>query len=179
MRNSLQDQLVRAGLADPKQVKKTKAPKPPKRKKRRGAEPAPMDESTRLARQAQADKANRDRALNRERQARTESRARISQIRDLIARNRVPREDADSGFNFVDGGKVRKIHVTEAIRAQLGTGQLGITRLDGRYEVVPAEIAEKIRLRDTRCVVDLPADEPETPEDDPYAAYKVPDDLMW
>jgi uncharacterized protein YaiL (DUF2058 family) len=179
MRNSLQDQLVQAGLADAKQAKKAKAAKPPKRRKRRGAAPETVDEGTRLAREAQADKAARDRALNRERQAQAERKARASQIRDLITRNRLPREDAELGFNFVDGGKVRKIHVTDAMRRQLGAGQLGITRMDGRYEVVPADIAGKIRARDARCVVDLPAEEPETPEDDPYAAYKVPDDLMW
>lgn len=181
MRNALQDQLLEAGLADARQAKKPKAEKAPKRRKRKGGGDRPANEMQRGVERARADAAARDRELNRQRQAQAERKARASQIRDLIAKNRLPRDDAELGFNFVDRGKVRKLHVTDPIRRQLSEGRAAIVRMDERYEVVPRETADRIRTRDPRCLVELPdaAPEQEADENDPYAAYKVPDDLMW
>ncbi|MCB1676070.1 MAG: DUF2058 family protein, partial [Halioglobus sp.] len=56
--------------------------------------------------------------------------------------------------------------------------------LDGRYELLPAAAAEKIRQRDVQTIVLLntrragaPGDTADV--DDPYAQYVIPDDLMW
>ena len=40
-------------------------------------------------------------------------------------------------------------------------------------------VAEKIMQRDASCIVSDATTRLETEEDDPYADYKVPDDLMW
>jgi uncharacterized protein YaiL (DUF2058 family) len=53
-------------------------------------------------------------------------------------------------------------------------------KFEKTYEVVNCEAAEKIRLRDAACVLVLnKAVEAEVKEDDPYAEYQIPDDLMW
>jgi uncharacterized protein YaiL (DUF2058 family) len=66
------------------------------------------------------------------------------------------------------------------LREQITRGVLAIVRCDGKYELVPTEIAERIREREAKAVVNLNATaEPSTPEDDAYADHKVPDDLMW
>ena len=57
-------------------------------------------------------------------------------------------------------------------------GKLKIVNDNGVFELVPPAIAEKIRQRNPSLVIDLP-DEQSPAEDDPYADYKVPDDLMW
>ncbi|MEJ2686755.1 MAG: DUF2058 domain-containing protein [Gammaproteobacteria bacterium] len=181
MGNSLQDQLVKAGLADARQARKAKSGKSPKRgKKKDRGEPA-LSDSAQSARQAMAEKANRDRELNRRRKQAQERKATMAQIRQLIEQNRIPRDDAEDGYHFTDGAKIRKLFVTPAIREQLSQGRLDIVRLDGRYDVVPSAVAEKIRLRDAGCVVARPVDEPGSApsQDDPYADYPVPDDLMW
>ena len=58
---------------------------------------------------------------------------------------------------------------------------LAIVQHQGGYEVIPREAALKIQERDPRRIVQLNIlVEPKTPEeDDPYAAYQIPDDLMW
>ena len=155
MGNSLQDQLLKAGLANEKQAKKAKAGQVPKKRGKKGQAPV-LSESTRAAQQAMAEKAERDRALNERRKAEAERKARMAQIRQLIEQNRLPREEGEIGYNFVDGGKVRKLFVTPEIQTKLGKGHLEIVRLDGRYEVVPADVAEKIRARDAACVVARP-----------------------
>ena len=55
---------------------------------------------------------------------------------------------------------------------------LVVVNCNGEFELVPAEIAEKIRQRNPSLVIDLP-DEQSASEDDPYADYQVPDDLVW
>jgi uncharacterized protein YaiL (DUF2058 family) len=52
--------------------------------------------------------------------------------------------------------------------------------LGGEYELLPAAAAEKIMQRDASVIVLLNRDERATvDEDDPYADYQIPDDLMW
>ena len=178
MGNSLQDQLLKAGLANEKQAKKAKAAQVPKKRGKKGQAPV-LNETTRAAQQAMAEKAERDKALNEKRKAEAERKALAAQVRQLIEHNRLPRDEGEIGYNFVDGGKVRKVFVTADMRARLGNGRLDIVRLDGRYEVVTADIAEKIRARNATFVVAHPTSEPEPAEDDPYKDFKVPDDLMW
>ena len=49
-----------------------------------------------------------------------------------------------------------------------------------RFELVPVEVARKIAERDPETVIDLPdQDDSASAEDDPYADYKIPDDLTW
>jgi uncharacterized protein YaiL (DUF2058 family) len=49
------------------------------------------------------------------------------------------------------------------------------------YELVRRQIAEKIAQRDATCILVQNAGSTETAaaEDDPYADFKIPDDLMW
>lgn len=58
-------------------------------------------------------------------------------------------------------------------------GKLGIARIDGRYELVPRSIAEKIQQRNEKRVILFDNSEPDIDENDPYAEYQVPDDLIW
>ena len=89
--------------------------------------------------------------------------------------------DGEDRFNFVAGKKLLFIRVDAAMRQGLNEGRLFIVRYGGRSEVVPAEIAERIRERDERAVVKLDAAAPAAPppEDDPYKDFVVPDDLKW
>lgn len=53
-------------------------------------------------------------------------------------------------------------------------------RYEGSYELIPRDAALKIKERDPQRIILL--NEPKSQDvdpDDPYAAYQVPDDLMW
>jgi hypothetical protein len=58
-------------------------------------------------------------------------------------------------------------------------GKLGIARIQGRYELVPLSVAEKIQQRNDKRVILFKDEQPAGDENDPYADYKIPDDLMW
>jgi uncharacterized protein YaiL (DUF2058 family) len=70
--------------------------------------------------------------------------------------------------------------VSEKVREALINGRAGIIKLEQGYEIVPAEIARKIQDRDAGSVIVLnQATQDVAAEDDPYAAFEIPDDLMW
>jgi len=53
-------------------------------------------------------------------------------------------------------------------------------RSEPEYAIIPASVADKIAQRDADSIVLNSALSQEAQdEDDPYADFKVPDDLMW
>ena len=130
---------------------------------------------------AQSAKVARDLALNKKQRDKAEQKARAAQIKQLIAQNRVARGETEERYNFVDGGRVRFIAANADIRRRLLAGELVIVRHDGVHDVVPAAIAQRIRERDERAVINAvpSAAAPTAPIDDPYKDFAVPDDLMW
>jgi uncharacterized protein YaiL (DUF2058 family) len=181
MSMSLRDQLIQAGLVSKKQIKQadhqqrqqnaTKA----QRKDREQA-----SEQQKLAlQQAQAAKAAKDQELNRQRQEQAERKARWAQIKQLIEDHRLPKLETEDYFSFIDRSKVRRISVDAARRERLVSGDLMIVRCEGRYDVVPAETAARIREREERAVVNLNAASATTEADDAYKEFVVPDDLIW
>ncbi len=176
---SLQDQLLQSGLVDKKKAKQLKQAQ---RKEVRGRQKGQVhiDETREQARQKQLEKAERDRQLNREQQAAAERKAVRAQIVQLITMNRINREGGDVAYQFKDGTRIKKLYVTQKIQGELANGRLAIVRLDEGYELLPAAAAQKIAQRDAELVVVLNQYEPNAAdEDDPYADYQIPDDLMW
>lgn len=176
----LRDQLLKSGLVNEKQVKKAQQEK--RKADQQGKPGAQAEEEKRRLQRNQAEKAERDRRLNLQRAQEAEKKAVAAQIKQLIEAHRQAKGEGEVPFNFTDGGKVKRMYVSDPVRAQITRGQLAVVRLDRQYELVPAEVADKIRQRDADAVVlhNQPPQKTEPPEgDDPYAAYTVPDDLMW
>jgi uncharacterized protein YaiL (DUF2058 family) len=176
---SLRDQLLKAGLVNEKQAKQVgKEQQKKQRLENKGH--IEKDESQKLAaQQAMAEKAARDQVLNRQQQEKVEQKARTAQIKQLIEVSRLPKLTTEDYYNFVDDKKVKRLSVNSLMRNKLSSGSLAIVRHGGGYEVIPREAALKIQERDAQRVVllNIPTEAPDA--DDPYAAYQVPDDLMW
>ncbi|HEN3643503.1 TPA: DUF2058 family protein, partial [Yersinia enterocolitica] len=71
-------------------------------------------------------------------------------------------------------------------QAQLISGRLAIARVvadnngESEYAIIPASVADKIAQRDANSIVlNSALSQEEQDEEDPYADFKVPDDLMW
>ena len=89
-------------------------------------------------------------------------------------------------FNFTDNNLIKKIEVDKTTQTQLINGRLAIARLiidsngESEYAIIPASVADKIAQRDaTFIVLNSALSQEEQDEDDPYADFKIPDDLMW
>lgn len=176
---SLKDQLLQSGLVDRKKAKQLQqAQRKEVRSRQKGQ--VYTDATREQARLAQLEKAERDRLLNRAQQEQAEKKAIKAQIIQLITLNRVKRDGGDVAYQFADGTRIKKLYVTQQIHKDLVNGRLAIARLDDGYELLPAPAAQKIAQRDPQVIVVLNQYEPPAAaEDDPYAQYQIPDDLMW
>lgn len=178
MGNSLFDQLQKSGLVDDKKAKKAKQNqyKSKKQKMKKGE----VDEVTLQAQKTQAEKAARDRQLNQLKKDEADRKAITSQIRQLIESNRIEDCAGDVIYNFSDGNVIKRIYISEKAHNYLISGRLAIAKLGEAYELVPTPVANKIKQRDEQCIIVCEnSTEVELPENDPYADYKIPDDLMW
>tara|TARA_R110001592_G_scaffold113005_1_gene311734 strand:- start:581 stop:1135 length:555 start_codon:yes stop_codon:yes gene_type:complete len=184
MAKSLQEQMLEMGLVNQKKAKKNaKELKKSAHLKRTGSEDSPEDTQA-SAEASRKAKMERDRELNRQKEAEAQQKAISAQIRQLIQTNTVEC-DGDIKYNFLHDKKVKQMYVNQAVWDRLSRGQLAIilfeqTRQGPTYKVVPLQVAEKIRQRaaDHYILIAESAGE-EMDEDDPYAAYQIPDDLMW
>jgi len=180
MSKSLKDQLLKAGLVDPKQASAARKEKQKQEQMARKHKIETVDEAKLNAQRAMQEKVERDRQLNFERNEQLRAKEILAQIKQLIEVSRLSRDGAQIPYNFTDGGKIKKLLVTETMQNQLSNGRLAIVKFDEQYSLVPKSVADKIRLRDERYVVvsnQLQSSVDDT--DDPYAEYKIPDDLMW
>lgn len=181
--SSLQDQLLKAGLVDPKKVAKANREKNRKdnlRRKNKSRKSAASSSQPQIP----GKKAQRDRELNQQRQEAAKLRELAAQAKQLIDNNKQDRTQGEHPYGFVYKSKVKKIFVTEAQKKQLVQGQLVIATYvtnDGRkFELVPGPVGAKIAQRDTSFIVEIrQQEESDKNADDSYADYQVPDDLTW
>ncbi|QLF92248.1 DUF2058 domain-containing protein [Pseudomonas sp. ABC1] len=176
---SLRDQLLKAGLVNEKQAKQAGKQQQKQQRLEKKGQVEKDDSQRQAALQAQAEKLARDQELNRQQKEKAEQKARAAQVKQLIETSRLPKLDIDDYYNFVDDKKVKRLSVNALMRDKLSSGSLAIVRHGGGYEVIPRDAALKVQERDPRRVVLLNERTQEPDADDPYAAYQVPDDLMW
>lgn len=180
MAGSLQDQLLKAGLADKKKAKQINKDKQKQAKVQRKSNTEVVDETKAQVEQARKDKLEKDRLLNEQRKAEADKKALAAQVKQLIEGSRISRQGAELDYNFTDNKKIKKMLVTGTMLEQLSRGRLAIVSLGDKYEVVPPAVAEKIAQRmPERVIVSNQTAQDDVDEDDPYADYQIPDDLMW
>ena len=175
---SLQDQLLKAGIVDSKKSKKIQ------QEKRKQAKQQPkgsqqIDQTKEQAKKALAEKAAKDKQLNLQRQEQANQKAIQAQIIQLIENHKIDRGEGEIAYQFTDGKKIKKLYVTDLLQNQLSKGLIAIARHKDSYQLVPTNIAEKIAQRNQDAIVLINTKSEQAEEDDPYADYPIPDDLMW
>ena len=180
MANPFQEQLLKAGLVSKQKVRDTKTQKRRDRKAKVDDGSQALKQEIAAKKQAQIEK---DRALNEQRFAQATEKG---QVRGLITEFKrlaieVPR-DAEVKFNYTLGTKIYSIYVNDKLQSQLLNGQLGIVRHEEVSYLVPHKLAERVQLLVPEwCGYLWQQDDNQqaVEEDDPYADYVIPDDLMW
>jgi uncharacterized protein YaiL (DUF2058 family) len=173
---SLQEQLLKSGLANSTKAKQIRAEK----RKQQKINHSTDDHAARLeAQKAKAEQQEKDRLLNQLKREETERKQQMAQIKQLVDQHKLPQSEDGVKYNFNDGGKVKTVYVSEAVRNQIVNGRAAIVICEQKYQIVALEIAQKIEHRDPSAIV-LINDAPKQPApDDPYAEYQIPDDLIW
>ena len=152
MGNPLQDQLIKAGLVNKKQVKKAK------HEQRVGKKQNTHNKSTEVISKIKLEQAaqkKRNKELNRQHTEEKQQRERLAQVKQLIEQNRLKQDDRGEAYNFVDKKKIKRIYVSDEVVEQLSRGQVAIVKLGTSYEVVPVKVARQIASRDKDTVLVL------------------------
>ncbi len=175
-KNALQAQLLKAGLVDSK--KADKITKQAKHAKRTGDSSA--TESKKALAAAQAEKAEKDLKLNQQKQQQLEQKTLHANIIQMIKQHQILETDGEVSYQFVDNSKIKKLHTTQKLYEQIVAGHVVIARLEEGYALLPRPLADRINAKlEGFIVVSNDKSEDAIEEDDPYAAYVIPDDLMW
>jgi uncharacterized protein len=177
--SSLQDQLLKAGLISKDKATKVKGAQRKQQKIDRKHKRETLDEAKLAAEKALAEKAERARQLNLQKNQQAEEKALIAQVKQLIESNQQDTGKPLISFNFSDKGAIKKLEVSNEVHRHLTNGLLAIARIGTGYALVPKGIAEKIQQRKADYIVVLNEKVEQVEQDDPYADYQIPDDLMW
>ncbi len=144
MGNPFQNQFLKAGLVNKKQVNKAKHKKRISRQQNKDDSPS---EATSKARQEQMVLAKRNRELNLQRTEENRQREQKAQVKQLIETNRLAQDERGEPYNFVEQNKIKRIFVSTEMAEKLSCGKLAIAKLGNKYEVVPAKVARQIASR--------------------------------
>lgn len=178
---SLQEQFLKAGLVNKGKAKQVHQEKAKQKKDERRAGTQSVDEARLAALEIQRKNAERARELNAQRDAAATQKAIMAQIVQMVQQNRQSKGKGkgDVAYNFTHDNKIKRVHVSPKVREHLIAGHLVIVCLGEATELLPKVIADKIAERDPSLVVQIKKASTEVEADDPYAAFQVPDDLMW
>ena len=176
---SLQEQFLKAGLVNKGKAKQVHQEKAKQKKDERRAGTQSVDEARLAALEIQRKNAERARELNAQRDAAATQKAIMAQIAQMVQQNRQSKGKGDVAYNFTHDNKIKRVHVSPKVREHIIAGHLVIVCLGEATELLPKVIADKIAERDESLVVRVSRAADAGDEDDPYAAFQVPDDLMW
>ncbi len=194
---TLQDALLKAGLADEKQAekdrrrgkpgagdsgpKKARGNAPAKKKKRAAGATRKKGADSDLARAYAARRKAEVREKEAEKQRRVaeqeERRKRNLQLDEILKGNTLNRKEAEVPRYFEHMGRIRRVLCTPEQRDQLNNGEIGVVNLRGSYLLVSLETLEKYREVAPDLVPNLEGRD--EPEDDGSHYPPVPDDLVW
>lgn len=177
VKNALQAQLLKAGLVDNKKAKKLS--KQAQHEQRTG-------QSGEIALKAkielnQQEKFAKDQSLNMEKQRQLDQKALKASIIQMISQHQIRDTKGDVVYQFIDDAKIKKLYINQQIYNALVSGSLIIAKDHDRYAFLPKELAERIndKMQGFLILQNSEKNEEVTEEEDPYAAYVIPDDLMW
>ncbi len=207
MRNPLQEQLLKAGLAKKSKIdqiareqakqqqakqnlaKQSQAKQNQAKERQASAAPGSEQAEAERARlekveleKIRQEKVERDRSIAAERNAQARAQEHRAQVRQIVENTKLPPE-GDIEYRFTHNGAIRSVLVTDAVRRQLSKGVLAIAIHDKSYALIPRAAADKVEARDPTMLALDHGRGKTLPSDDPddeyYSQFKVPDDLVW
>jgi uncharacterized protein YaiL (DUF2058 family) len=186
MSGSLQDQLLKAGLADKKQAQKANKERHKQVKTKQKNKKAVFEnEAKTAAEQARVAKQEKDRQLADEHRILTQQKELKAQVANLIKVNAQAKNNGDIVLNFTHDNVVKRLYVSERTHKDVTSAKLAVVSYqENQYELVPLPVADKIQTRLPEAVIYIADTASENRaqadgNDDWYADYEIPDDLMW
>jgi len=172
-------------MVDEKKAKKMAKEKRKARNEKIRSKDASLNETQAAVQKSQLEKANRDKALNHQRDQEAEIKAIAAQVAQLIKHYKLARGGGDQEYNFSDNKVIKKMYLRKGMLDEVIRGRLCIARSGEGYEVIPKPVADKILQRQENAIVvyNSKAEEgmeaSKTEDDEYYAQFEIPDDMSW
>lgn len=191
---SLQDALLKTGLAEERRKPVKKGARPASRDSKQARRNQQRKKKTETRRDgAGSQTSDLERAWRARQKAEKEEAERVKQARvaDQEARRKrnleldaivegkaLNLEEAETPRYFEHLGRIRRVLCTSRQREAINNGDLGIVNLRGRYLIVEPDVLARYKTLAGDLVPDLSGGEPEVDEE--QKDYPpVPDDLTW
>ncbi len=181
---SLQDQLLKAGLTTKQKTRQANSDKRKKNKQKRSgvAHGASLQEQVKQDLvQSKENKKAKDNALNEDKKQQLAKKEQGLRIKQILEHHQLKNVAGESEYNYTFDSKIKKLSIDAQTHKALVNGRLALCGLNEVTFIVTSETAAKLAELDSKVIlVQNDKVEDDTPEeDDPYADYQIPDDLMW
>lgn len=178
---SLQEQLMKSGLVNKQKAQQAQTEKRrnAKQKKKKGTVEV-SDIQMKINAQKEIQK-EQDLEKNKQTQAELEARSAHGKLIQMIAQHCEKNYQGDIDYHFTYDNKVKRIAINAKTQQSLIHGMLAICALNEEFYLINKEAATKLLEIDPSVLVALheKVQPSEFEEDDPYADFAVPDDLIW
>lgn len=178
---SLQEQLMQSGLINKQKAKQAQTEKRrnAKQKKKKGTIEVSAAQQTINAQKEQ--QKQQDLEKNKAVQISLDERAAHGKLIQMIAQHCEKDYQGEIDYHFTYASKVKRIAINEITQKSLINGLLAICVLNEDFYLINKEAAEKLTEIDASVLVSLheKVDVQAIDEDDPYAEFAIPDDLVW
>lgn len=181
---SLQDQLLKAGLTTKQKARQANSDKRKKNKQKRSGvelEQSLQEKVKQDLTKVNAEKAAKDKALNEDKKRQQDAKELQLRILQILEHHNIKGVDGEIAYNYTDGSKVKKLMVDAVTHKALINGRLAICGLNEKNYLVTSETSDKIASLDDSIILvsNDKVEDDSIDEEDPYADYQIPDDLMW
>jgi uncharacterized protein len=182
---SLQEQLLKAGLTTKQKARQANSAQRKTNKQKRSG----VDHGVSLQEQVQqdvakskAEKIAKDAALNADKKQQLEKKEQHLRIKQILEHRQLGDIKGESEYNYSFNNKIKKLLVDAVTHKALVNGRLALCGWDEISYVVTAETAAKLAELDASVILvqnEKVIGDSDIDDDDPYADYQIPDDLMW
>ncbi len=130
---------------------------------------------------AKQEKLARDTALNNEKKAALASKEQQLRIIQILQHHQITNVNGEAEYNYTFDSKIKKLFIDDVTHKALVNGRLALCGVEEKTYIVTAETAEKVASLDEKVILvqNTKVLEEVSDEDDPYAEFQIPDDLMW
>ena len=181
---SLQDQLLKAGLTTKQKARQANSDKRKKGKQKRSGVQVgeTLQEQVKQDLElAKKEKLARDIALNNEKKQALLAKEQQLRILQILQHHQVTNVNGEAEYNYTFNNKIKKLFVDAITHKALVNGRLALCGVEDTTYIVTTETAEKVASLDEKVILvqNTKVVDEVVSDDDPYAEFQIPDDLMW
>jgi len=181
---SLQEQLLKAGLTTKQKARQANSDKRKTGKQKRSGvkvETSLQEQVKQELELAKKEKLARDIALNNEKKQALLAKEQQLRILQILQHHQITNVNGEAEYNYTFNNRIKKLLLDAVTHKALVNGRLALCGIDDTTYLVTSETAEKVASLDEKVILvqNTKVLDEAIAEDDPYAEFQIPDDLMW